>query len=160
MPKLPTVALAVAGVALGAVLAVPTSRRQALRGARSVLDELAVRSEGPWSPHLLLLTTEGHRTRLPRTVVLSGVEHEGDTYVLPWLGRPAWLDNLRANPQVVVDDRRTVHRARAEVVEGDAAEAVRLAALSRLPEPLVNALDATGVALRPGTAAVRFTPAH
>jgi deazaflavin-dependent oxidoreductase (nitroreductase family) len=147
----------VAGAAVAAALSFPASRRQTLRVVRAAVDELAVRAETGWSRGLLLVTTEGRHTGFPRTVVLAGVDHDGETYVLPWLGSPDWLANLSANPEVVVDDRTAVRRARAEVVDGEAAESVRRAALERLPAPLTRALQATGVALRSGSPAVRFT---
>lgn len=117
-----------------------------------------MRSETGLVGRLLLLTTEGHRTNFPRTVVLTGIEVDGDTYVMPWSGGAHWLRNLRANPEVVVDDRVTVQRARAAVVDGPAAEAVRHAVLAALPGPVRSMVEASGVALRPGTPAVRFDP--
>jgi deazaflavin-dependent oxidoreductase (nitroreductase family) len=156
--KLPKVAVAVAGAAVAAALAFPPSRRQSVKVARAALDELAMRSETGLVGRLLLLTTEGHRTNFPRTVVLTGIEVDGDTYVMPWSGGAHWLRNLRANPEVVVDDRVTVQRARAAVVDGPAAEAVRHAVLAALPGPVRSMVEASGVALRPGTPAVRFDP--
>ncbi len=123
---------------------------------RAVVDELAMRAEADWSQRLLLLTTEGHRTGFPRTVVLAGVEVDGETYVLPWLGTPGWLKNLRARPEVVVDDRVSVHRSRAVVIEGATAEAARQAVLAGLPGPLRSVIESSGVALRRGAATVRF----
>ena len=107
---------------------------------------------------VLLLTTEGHRTTIPRTVVLTGVDVDGETYVLPWSESAHWLRNLRANPEVVVDDRVAVRRARARVVEGDQAEAVRKQVVAGLPAPLAAVIETAGVALRKGTPAVRFDP--
>ena len=158
MPKLTRLAAAVAGAGVAAAIAFPPARRQGVRVARAIVDELAMRAETGWSGRLLLLTTEGHLTGFPRTVVLAGVEVEGETYVLPWVGAPAWLKNLRAKPEVVVDDRVTVHRARARLVEGEVAEAARLALLAEIPGALRGALEASGIALRRGTPAVQFTP--
>ncbi|MEA2684133.1 MAG: hypothetical protein QOK05_2461 [Chloroflexota bacterium] len=124
--------------------------------ARAIIDELAMRADTSWSDRLMLLTTEGHRTGFPHTVVLAGVDVDGENYVLPWIGTPSWLRNLRAKPDVVVDDRVSVHRARAEVVEGPAAEAAREVLLAGLPSPLRAAIESTGVALRRGSPAVRF----
>lgn len=156
MANVPKAALAVAGAAVAAALAFPPARRQSVRVVRAVVDELAMRADAGWSQRLLLLTTEGHRTGFPRTVVLAGVEVDGDTYVLPWLGNPGWLVNLQAKPQVVIDDRVSVHRARAEVVDGDIAEAARQKLLMEVPGPLRSMLEATGMALRKGAPAVRF----
>lgn len=123
---------------------------------RAIVDELAMRADAGWSGSLMLLTTEGHRTGFPQTVVLAGVDVDGETYVLPWLGTPSWFRNLQARPDVVVDDRVSVHRARAEVVEGPAADAARDALLAALPGPLRAAIDGSGMALRKGSPAVRF----
>jgi deazaflavin-dependent oxidoreductase (nitroreductase family) len=156
VPNLPKAAVAVAGAAVAAALAFPPARRQSVRVVRAVVDELAMRADADWSQRLLLLTTEGHRTGFPRTVVLAGVEVDGDTYVLPWLGTPGWLRNLEAKPQVVIDDRISVHRARAEVVDGPIAEEARQKLLSGVPGPLRSMLEASGVPLRRGAPAVRF----
>lgn len=158
MPKLPRLAAAVAGAAVAAALAFPPARRQSVRVVRSIVDELAMRAGTDWSGRLLLLTTEGHRSGFPQTVVLAAVEVDGETYVLPWLGTPAWLRNLRAKPDVVVDDRVSVHRARAEVVDGPLAAAAREALMAAVPGPLRAAIEASGIALRRGSPAVRFQP--
>jgi deazaflavin-dependent oxidoreductase (nitroreductase family) len=125
---------------------------------RAVVDELAMRSDAGLAGRLLLLTTEGHRTNFPRTVVLTAVEVDGDTYVLPWLGTPHWLRNVEANGEVVVDDRTTVQRVRAAIVDEATAKTVRQAALSALPAVVRSLLDASGVVLRSGVPAVRLTP--
>lgn len=156
MPKLPRLAAAVAGAAVAAAIAFPPARRQSVRVVRAIVDELAMRGGSDWSGRLLLLTTEGHRTGFPRTVVLARVEVDGETYVLPWLGTPAWLRNLRAKPEVVVDDRVSVHRARAEVVDGAVAAAAREALLASVPGPLRAAIEASGIALHRGSPAVRL----
>lgn len=156
MPKLPRLAAAVAGAAAAAAIAFPPSRRQSVRVLRAIVDEFAIRADAGWSSTLMLLTTEGHRTGFPRTVVLAGVDVDGETYFLPWLGTPAWFRNLQAKPDVVVDDRVSVHRARAEVVEGATADAARDALMAALPGPLRSVIDGSGVALRRGSPAVRF----
>ena len=124
--------------------------------ARTTLDELALRSGSGVLGRLLLLTTEGHATGIPRTVVLTGFEWEGETYALPWSPTAHWLRNLRANPDVVVDDRVSVRRARAHVADAEKAELIRAEVLGRLPGPLATAIVTSGVALRPGTPAVWF----
>ena len=137
MARLPKVALAVTGAVVGAALAYPPSRRQALRTARVAMDELMLRVDTPWTQDLVLLTSEGHHSALPRTTVLSGVNHEGELYVVPWSPDAEWLRNVRANPDVVVDDRVRVHRATAQMVDGDLAAAVRRRWLDEhLPPPL------------------------
>ena len=117
-----------------------------------------MRSDAGLAGRLVLLTTEGHRTNFPRTVVLTAVDVDGDTYVLPWLGTPHWLRNVEANGEVVVDDRTVVHRVQAEIVDGVIARRVRRLALASLPLPLASLVDATGVILRQDVPAVRLTP--
>ncbi|HEV1998290.1 MAG TPA: nitroreductase family deazaflavin-dependent oxidoreductase [Candidatus Dormibacteraeota bacterium] len=156
MANLPKVAAAVAGAAVAAALVFPPSRRQTVKIARATLDELVMRTKTGLLGRVLLLTTEGHRTNFPRTVVLAGIDVDGETYVLPWSSGAHWLRNLKANPEVVVDDRVSVRRARAEVVGGDTAEAVRSSVLRALPGPLGTLIEASGVALRRGTPVVRF----
>jgi deazaflavin-dependent oxidoreductase (nitroreductase family) len=158
VPKLTRVAAAVAGAAVAAAIAFPPSRRQSVRVARAVVDELAMRSESGLAGRLVLLTTEGASSGIPRTVVLTAVDLEDDTFVLPWLARPHWLCNVLANPEVVVDDRTSVHRARAEVLDGEVAQRVRRAALAGLPLALASVIDASGVILPRSTPAVRLTP--
>jgi deazaflavin-dependent oxidoreductase (nitroreductase family) len=131
MPSLPRVAAAVTGATVAAALAFPPSRRQLVRTATTALDELSLRLEHQWSAHMLLLTTEGRRSALPRTTVLVGVEHEGELYAVPWTPGAGWVANCGAHPDVVVDDRSRVRRARAAVVRGQEAAAVRRAYLDR-----------------------------
>jgi deazaflavin-dependent oxidoreductase (nitroreductase family) len=128
-----------------------------LRTARAALDEALLRFETPWSSDLLLVTSEGHRTHLPRTSVLSRVELDGETFVVPWDRGADWLRNVDANPNVVVDDRVRVRRARAELADQKTAEAVRAAFLERfVPELLRRPLGAEGAPFGPGLPAVRL----
>ena len=159
MPKLQKTALAVAGAALGAVIAFPPSRRRLVRGARSTMDELLMRTDTPWSRDLVLLTTEGHDSRLPRTTVLSGVRVDGELYVLPWDRDAHWFQNLRRNSDVVVDDRTSVRRAHAEVVEGEVADRVRRMFIERnVPGPLRGVVQRPGSPIGQGLPAVRLVP--
>jgi hypothetical protein len=80
-----------------------------------------------------------------------------ERYLLPWDRGAGWLCNVRANPDVVLDDRTRVHRARAEVVEGAEAERVRQEFIQRyLPGPLRGPADRSGSPLGPGLPAVRL----
>jgi deazaflavin-dependent oxidoreductase (nitroreductase family) len=77
----------------------------------------------PMGP-MLLLTTRGRRTGEPRTVPLLYME-DGERFVVVGSngGRPespAWLLNLRANPEAEVQVRRRHHRVRADILEGTA----------------------------------------
>ncbi len=121
------------------------------------MDELLLRVDTPWSQDLLLVTTEGHRSKLPRTSVLARVELDGETFVVPWDRGAGWLRNVEANPDVVIDDRVKVRRARAEVVDGATAEAVRAAFLERfIPDALRGPLSGERAPLGPGLPAVRL----
>jgi deazaflavin-dependent oxidoreductase (nitroreductase family) len=157
VPSLPKTLAAVAGATVGAALAYPPSRAQVLRTARAALDEVLLRFDTPWSSDLLLVTSEGHKTHLPRTSVLSRVELNGDIFVVPWDRGADWLRNVDANPDVVVDDRVRVRRARAERADTETAEAVRAAFLERfVPELLRGPLSARGAPFGPGLPAVRL----
>ena len=156
MSRWPKAALAVGGAVVGAALAFPASRRQLARAGRSILDEVALQADTPWTRDLVLLTSEGCTSHLPRTSVLSLVELDGDRYVLPFDRRCGWLSNVAANPDVVLDDRVRVQRVKAEVVEGEEAERVRRAFLDSLPGPVRTVLDRQGSPLAEGLPAVRL----
>ncbi|TCC66368.1 nitroreductase family deazaflavin-dependent oxidoreductase [Kribbella pittospori] len=71
---------------------------------------------------VVLLTTRGARSGKLRKVPLMRVEHEG-TYVAVGSNsgdskHPVWLYNLRADPNVTVQDGETVKEYRAREVEG------------------------------------------
>jgi deazaflavin-dependent oxidoreductase (nitroreductase family) len=157
MARVPRVAVATLGAVVGAALAYPPSRRQIARAGRLGLDALALRLKGEAGESLLILTCEGRQSHLPRTVILSGVELEGDLYVLPWSRGARWLANVRHHPEVVIDDRAKVRRARAEVVEDEVAERVRRRFVETLvPAPLRGPLGREGAPLGPGLPAVRL----
>src|ERR1700694_1860581 len=84
VPSLPKTVAAIVGAGVGAAIAFPPSRRQLLGTGRAALVVALLRFHTPWSSVLLLVTTEGPQTHLPRTAVLSRVEVGGDTYVVPW----------------------------------------------------------------------------
>lgn len=158
MPSFGKIALGLTGAAVGVALALPPVRRQALRAGSVALDELAVRLDTELTRGLILLTTEGRTSRIPRTVLLSGVRLGEELWALPWSRSAGWLSNVRHNANVVVDDRRRVHRAIAEVVEGEQAEEVRRAFLEAIPGPLGTLLGGPSGPLGPGLPAVRVTP--
>ena len=136
--------LAVAAGVAGAVLAYPPGRRRLARAAGTAMDGLLLRADTPWTQDLILLTSEGAKSRYPRTAVLTGVPYDGGLHVVPWSASAAWLQNIKANPDVVIDDRRKVWRARAELIEGAAAQSVRALARERhVPAPLRGLLDAS-----------------
>ena len=159
MPSLRKTAAAVGGAALAALLAYPPSRRQLLRTGRTAFDELALGMESPWSTRLLILTAEGSRSGVPRTVVLASVTVDGQLYVVPWSRHAGWLANVRAHPQVVIDDRVQVRRGKAEVVDGEAAAEVRAAFVEEIvPGPLRDFATRAGSPVGPGVPVVKLTP--
>src|SRR5437899_2616021 len=101
MSRWPKAALAIGGALIGAAFVMPASRRQIIRAGRTVLDEVALSADSPWTRDLVIFTSEGRQTHLPRTCVLSQVELDGERYVMPWDRRCGWLHNVRANPAVV-----------------------------------------------------------
>ena len=71
----------------------------------------------------VLLTTTGRRSGEPRTIAIWAYPH-GDSLVLVGSyggsGRmPAWVLNLRANPEATVQARRDVRRVRAREAAGE-----------------------------------------
>lgn len=67
---------------------------------------------------ILLLTTSGRRSGLPRTTPLQ-YEKEGDSFVVVSSkgSRADWVRNLKADPNVGVEVRRQKIRCKAELVE-------------------------------------------
>jgi deazaflavin-dependent oxidoreductase (nitroreductase family) len=72
---------------------------------------------------MLLLTTTGRRSGEARTVPLPYFAYEGRTFLVASFAGgakdPAWYGNLVANPEVEVQIRREVRRARATTIDGD-----------------------------------------
>jgi proline iminopeptidase len=72
---------------------------------------------------VLLLTTSGRSSGEPRTVPLIYAEDDGRFVLIASKGGapsdPGWYLNLRKNPQVEVQVRDEVFRARARTAEGD-----------------------------------------
>ena len=72
--------------------------------------------------HLLVLTTIGAKTGTPRSMPL-GYTRDGESYVVVGSNsgadvQPAWLANVRANPEVTVEAAGETFRARATITEG------------------------------------------
>jgi proline iminopeptidase len=86
---------------------------------------------------MLLLTTRGRRSGLPRTVALAYAELDGSIYVVGGdhgaAAHPHWFENLRADPSVQVEIGRARHAARAIQVEGAARAALWPRLADRLP---------------------------
>ena len=110
---------------------------------------------------------DARRYRLERAA--AAADHRGTPLRLPPYRRPgagsgdavvaAWLSFRLAaqpagKPDVVVDDRVSVHRA-GRVVDGPLAAAAREALMAAVG-PARAAIEASGIALRRGSPAVRF----
>jgi deazaflavin-dependent oxidoreductase (nitroreductase family) len=71
---------------------------------------------------MLLLTTRGRRTGLPRVVALAYARIDDEIYVVGGdhgaSGHPLWFLNLQGEPSVEVELGRSRYRARATPVEG------------------------------------------
>lgn len=84
---------------------------------------------------MLLLTTRGRRTGLPRIVALAYARIDDTIYVVGGdhgaAEHPQWFRNLAADPNVEIETGRSRHRARAVPVEGEDRERLwpRLAVL-------------------------------
>jgi len=87
---------------------------------------------------LLLLTTTGSKTGKQRTVPLVPFREGDQLYVMASLGgapvHPAWFKNLRAKPDVEVQQGADKWRARAEIVpEGPERDRLWKSITSELP---------------------------
>lgn len=73
--------------------------------------------------HVLLLTTEGHRSHEQRTTPLIHRTDDGRWVIVASKGgapaHPAWFDNLMANPDATIEVRDEQIPVRASVAEGD-----------------------------------------
>lgn len=74
---------------------------------------------------LLILTTKGRKSGLPRHVVLEYRQHGSKIYAVSgWGTQPHWVKNLQADPLVTIQYQGTTCCARAHFVE-NTAEAMR-----------------------------------
>ena len=86
---------------------------------------------------LMVLTTHGRKSGLPRFTALEFRQHGSKIYVISgWGKRPQWYQNLLSNPQATlrIGPRRV--NARASVVD-DPAEAVRVLYMFRRTAPVL-----------------------
>ncbi|MHB8508628.1 MAG: nitroreductase family deazaflavin-dependent oxidoreductase [Candidatus Dormibacteria bacterium] len=150
---------ALAGVAVGAALAIPPARRQVARASMALLDTVALRLPANWSGPVVILTSEGRRSGLPRTVLLHAVRMDGALHVLSWSTGAGWLANIEDHPDVVVDDRSRVYRARASAVTGEQAARVRAEYLAQaLPAFLRDRLPGHEAVIPATAPVVRLQP--
>ena len=86
---------------------------------------------------MLLLTTTGRRSGLPRTVALAYARIEGTVYVVGGdhgaAEHPRWFSNLRANPVVQVEIGRGRRVARAAPLQAHERDALWPRLAERLP---------------------------
>ncbi|MBD0323176.1 MAG: nitroreductase family deazaflavin-dependent oxidoreductase [Aldersonia sp.] len=80
-----------------------------------------VGSAFPWGTPVCLLTTTGRKTGQPRVSPLLFLEDKGRVILVASQGglpkNPAWLANIRANPEVTVQIKWDVRHLRARIAE-------------------------------------------
>ena len=76
---------------------------------------------------IVVVTTRGNKSGKVRKMALMRVEHEGEYALIASVGgapqNPVWYHNLKADPQITVQDGAEVIDAVAEEVEGDERDA-------------------------------------
>jgi deazaflavin-dependent oxidoreductase (nitroreductase family) len=96
-------------------------------------------SSGPLAGrHLLVLTSTGAKTRLPRTAILTW-SRDGDDYVVAASKsgapkNPLWLHNVLAHPDVTVEAEGEVFPARARVAVAQERDVLWDRHVAKLPE--------------------------
>lgn len=86
---------------------------------------------------IMVLTTRGRKSGLPRHTALEYRQHGSKFYVISgWGQRADWLQNLLADPNVTIQCGQHTFAARARVVE-DAGEANRVVQLYRKQLPYI-----------------------
>lgn len=87
--------------------------------------------------YLVVLTTRGHRSGLPRFTAIEYREHGRKLYLVSaWGSRPNWFRNLLADPHVTVQHGYRHFPALARVVD-DPGEALRVLHLFRRRSPFI-----------------------
>jgi deazaflavin-dependent oxidoreductase (nitroreductase family) len=87
--------------------------------------------------NILVLTTRGRKTGLPRHTPLEYRQHGSKIYLMSaWGERPAWYRNLREHPLVTLQQGRKQFSARARLVTSSG-EALAVLHLFRRRAPLV-----------------------
>lgn len=85
--------------------------------------------------HIMILTTRGRKTGLPRHAAIEYRRHGSKYYVVSaWGTRPHWFQNLLADPLVTVQQGARTFAAQATVVR-DQGEALRVLHLFRRTSP-------------------------
>jgi len=87
--------------------------------------------------HLVVLTTRGNKSGLPRHTVVEYRMHGTKVYLISgWGNRPHWIKNLAADPVATVQAGNRVYGATAYIVQ-DSAEILRALFLFRKRAPAV-----------------------
>ena len=98
------------------------------------------------APDVFLMTTTGARTGKRRTVALSHIEDDDGDIVVGSNGGlptpPAWVANLRAHPDAVIQSGKQKKLVRARFVEGDEADALRKRISTEWPESYGKVFEA------------------
>jgi deazaflavin-dependent oxidoreductase (nitroreductase family) len=86
---------------------------------------------------MVLLTTKGSKSGKPHTTPLVPLVEDGRLYVFGSMGgaprHPAWYFNLRADPDVTVEQGTETFRARARVLSGDERDTLYARQAEKLP---------------------------
>ena len=103
----------------------------------SLLNRVFARQAGFAPQPALLLETRGHSSGTPRRAVLPWFRIDGKLMVVGSKGGmptdPAWVMNLRANPEVAVYIGRKRHAARARISAGEERAALWAELTQRVP---------------------------
>jgi deazaflavin-dependent oxidoreductase (nitroreductase family) len=87
--------------------------------------------------HIMVLTTRGRKSGVPRHTAIEYRAHGSKTYIVSaWGERPNWYQNLVENPIVSLRQGQRRLVARAEVIE-DRAEVLRALYLFRKTAPVI-----------------------
>jgi deazaflavin-dependent oxidoreductase (nitroreductase family) len=87
--------------------------------------------------HIMILATRGRKSGLTRHTPIEYRRHGSKLYVISaWRERPQWLQNLKAAPDVLIQQGKRQFGARAEIVT-NAGEALRVLHLFRRRAPFV-----------------------
>lgn len=111
------------------------ARTKLLNPITTTLLRLGVRPD----PRMALLTIQGRKTGLDRTVPIGVFERAGRKYIVAAFGEVNWVLNLRAVGAVTLTQGKRKARCAAEQVQGEeAALVLRECLAAYLPSPLAG----------------------
>lgn len=85
--------------------------------------------------HIMILGTRGRKTGLARYTAIEFRRHGSEMYLISaWGARPQWFQNMKAAPDILVQEGKRTYAARAHVVS-NAGEALRVLHLFRRRAP-------------------------